>query len=164
MWLTWPVSWRWRWNTERMSPHLLFLCSSREAASSTGWSFLAFCSHYCSNLCVCEERERKCVCGADRCVYALSRLSIYDFIVKTLHVVGLCDCVALQLQLNCLSLPPCGQLEVRHFFSNNTVNTLLTSAVLPWDLIHEAHQWLCMPFYFLFCSLYFVSCVAFCFC
>lgn len=46
-------------------------------------------------------------------------------------------------QLNHLPVlfcPLVASLRYDIFSSNNTVNTLLTSAVLPWDLIHKAHH------------------------
>lgn len=111
-----------------MSPHLFFLCSSFFRRVKGGRSSLF--SHAAITAltyeCVCErvcvrKRDKESACGAGRCIFALFRLSIYDFIVKTLHVLGLCDHEVLQ-HFNaptepspCLILPPCGQLEVRHF-------------------------------------------------
>lgn len=67
-------------------------------------------TYECVRVCVCA---RACV-QVDACV-----LSIYNFIVKTLHVI-VRDFKNPTVLSPCLSLPPCGQHNVRHFVSNNT--------------------------------------------
>lgn len=66
-------------------------------------------TYECVRACECV-----CVVQVDAC-----ELSIYNFTVKTLHVI-VRDSKDPTILSPCLSLPPCGQHDVRHLVSNNT--------------------------------------------